>query len=220
MHRGSIFFVFWFPLILALANCNTLQRAGTNTQRAGTEGFRFAHRVVTGDIPRVTRFVSQHFMNLFFQDPDGSFWLADQIRGKPSILISLGEQKVYLFKDGQLAGGSPISSGAEGYNTRPGRYRIIEKDIDHLSSIYGDYIDSQGNILETNIDNRKDLQPRGARFDGAKMQYFIRIYEGVGMHQGYLPGYPASHGCIRLPGHMAEKFFHEVSLGTPVEIVP
>jgi lipoprotein-anchoring transpeptidase ErfK/SrfK len=40
------------------------------------------------------------------------------------------------------------------------------------------------------------------------------------MHQGYLPGYAASHGCIRLPGHMAEKFYRQVSVGTPVEVVP
>jgi lipoprotein-anchoring transpeptidase ErfK/SrfK len=52
------------------------------------------------------------------------------------------------------------------------------------------------------------------------MYYFMRIYGGVGMHQGYLPGYPASHGCIRLPGHMAEKFYHQVTVGTPVEVVP
>ena len=220
MRLKSTHFLLWFLLILALANCSTMQRVGTTTQKAGTEGFRFARQVVTGEIPRASRFVTQHFNNLFFQNSDASFWHAEHIRGKPSVLISLSEQTVYLFKNGQLAGGSPVSSGAEGYNTRPGRYRIIEKDIDHLSSIYGDYIDSQGNILATNIDNRKDLRPRGARFDGAKMHYFMRIYDGVGMHQGYLPGYPASHGCIRLPGHMAEKFFHEVHLGTPVEIVP
>lgn len=127
---------------------------------------------------------------------------------------------VYLFKGGQLAGRSPISSGTEGYDTRPGRYHIMEKDIDHLSSIYGDYIDSKGNIFATNMDNPRNRHPPEAKFDGAKMYYFIRIYNGVGMHQGYLPGYPASHGCIKLPSHMVEKFFHDIELGTPVEIVP
>jgi lipoprotein-anchoring transpeptidase ErfK/SrfK len=102
----------------------------------------------------------------------------------------------------------------------PGSYRIMEKDIDHKSSIYGDYEDFQGNVILQNIDNRKDPRPPGTRFEGAKMYYFMRVYGGVGMHQGYLPGYPASHGCIRLPGHMAEKFYREVHLGTPVEIVP
>ena len=210
----------YLAAILALSQCNTMQSAGTSMQAAGSNGFRFAHRVVTGEIPRATRFVTGKVKRLLRLDNDGSFWNADAFQGNPSLLISLSEQMVYLFKGGQLAGASPISSGAEGYDTRPGRYRIIEKDIDHLSSIYGDYIDSQGNILATNIDNRKDPRPPGAKFDGAKMFYFMRIYNGVGMHQGYLPGYPASHGCIRLPGHMAEKIYHEVSVGTPVEIVP
>lgn len=151
---------------------------------------------------------------------DGSFWYADTMAGKPSIEIRLGEQMVYLYKGGQLAGGSPISSGREGYDTRPGRYRIIEKDIDHKSSIYGDYEDMRGNVVMTNIDNRIDRRPPGTRFEGAKMFYFMRIYGGVGMHQGYLPGYAASHGCIRLPGRMAEKFYRSTPLGTPVRIVP
>ncbi len=151
---------------------------------------------------------------------DSSFWHADDVPGKPLVRIDLGEQMVYLYKGGQLAGGSPISSGKEGYDTRPGRYRIIEKDIDHKSSIYGDYEDMQGNVVMQNIDNRKDPRPPGTRFEGAKMYYFMRIYGGVGMHQGYLPGYAASHGCIRLPGHMAERFYHAVPMGTPVVVVP
>lgn len=151
---------------------------------------------------------------------DSSFWYADQMRGAPSIRIVLGEQMVYLYKGGHLAGGSPISSGSEGYDTRPGRYRVTEKDIDHKSSIYGDYEDMYGNVVMTNIDNRKDRKPPGTRFEGAKMFYFMRIYGAVGMHQGYLPGYAASHGCIRLPGHMAEKFYHACPLGTPVTVVP
>ena len=50
------------------------------------------------------------------------------------------------------------------------------------------------------------------------MPYFMRIVGGVGMHAGYLPGYPASHGCIRMPEFMAENFFKSVSTGTPVTI--
>ncbi|MEZ0275419.1 MAG: L,D-transpeptidase family protein [Roseimicrobium sp.] len=151
---------------------------------------------------------------------DSSFWYADDMRGRASLRIELGEQMVYLYKGGELAGGSPISSGKEGYDTRPGRYRIIEKDVDHKSSIYGDYEDMDGNVVMQNIDNRKDRRPPGTRFEGAKMSYFMRIYGGVGMHQGYLPGYAASHGCIRLPGHMAERFFEAVPMGAPVVIVP
>jgi lipoprotein-anchoring transpeptidase ErfK/SrfK len=50
------------------------------------------------------------------------------------------------------------------------------------------------------------------------MPYFMRIVGGIGMHAGYLPGYPASHGCIRMPEFMAENFFRSVSVGTPVTI--
>lgn len=184
----------------------------------GGSAFRYArHHLVVG-VPQAARRLPARLAALLRRD--GSFWEADAMPGKPSIRIDLGEQMVYLYKDGRLAGGSPISSGAEGYDTRPGRYRIIEKDIDHKSSIYGDYEDRHGNVVRTNIDNRKDPRPPGSRFEGAKMNYFMRIYGGVGMHQGYLPGYPASHGCIRLPGHMAEKFYRACPLGTPVTVVP
>jgi lipoprotein-anchoring transpeptidase ErfK/SrfK len=62
--------------------------------------------------------------------------------------------------------------------------------------------------------------PPGCRFDGAKMTHFMRIVGGIGMHEGFLPGYPASHGCIRMPARMAEIFFHNVSIGTPCTIRP
>lgn len=201
-------------LAMLLSSCNTVRNTGTTT-------FRYGRKFVTHEIPRASRFVWRQVSGLFGGSPDdGSFWHADEMTGRPSIVINLGEQMVYLFKGGELAGGSPISSGSEGYDTRPGSYRIMEKDIDHKSSIYGDYEDFDGNVILQNIDNRVDPRPPGTRFEGAKMFYFMRVYGGVGMHQGYLPGYPASHGCIRLPGHMAEKFYQQVSVGTPVEIVP
>jgi lipoprotein-anchoring transpeptidase ErfK/SrfK len=87
-----------------------------------------------------------------------------------------------------------------------------------VSSRFGDYVDADGNIIKKEIDRDKDPMPKGARYDGAKMPFFMRIVGGTGMHQGFLPGYPASHGCIRMPGFMAEKFFDNVSVGTPVSI--
>jgi lipoprotein-anchoring transpeptidase ErfK/SrfK len=50
------------------------------------------------------------------------------------------------------------------------------------------------------------------------MPYFMRVTGGIGMHEGFLPGYAASHGCIRMPGFMAERFFENVSVGTPVTV--
>lgn len=202
-------------LALVVSSCGMrLPPGGGMVGRAGTRFF-------TQQVPSAAKLMHQRVVRLFGGGGggDGSFWYADEMSGKPSVVINLSEQMVYLFKGGELAGGSPISSGDEAHGTRPGRYRIMEKDIGHKSSIYGDYEDAWGNVVMQNIDNRVDQQPPGTRFEGAKMYYFMRIYGGVGMHQGYLPGYPASHGCIRLPGHMAEKFFAETRAGTPVEIV-
>jgi lipoprotein-anchoring transpeptidase ErfK/SrfK len=151
--------------------------------------------------------------------PEGQ-WNGDSMPGPPRMVISLREQKIYFYKAGQLAGISPISSGREGMATRAGNFSVIEKDIDHKSSLFGDYVSRDGTILKREIDVRKDSRPPGAVFDAARMPYFMRITGAVGMHEGYLPGYPASHGCIRLPHRMAEVFYRESSVGTPVKVVP
>lgn len=146
-------------------------------------------------------------------------WNGDRVQGKPRIVINLSEQRITYFKGGQPVGHSPISSGREGYHTRTGTFRIVEKDIDHRSSLYGSYVDANGNVVEDDVDCRRDPRPSGTRFLGASMRYFMRITGAIGMHEGYLPGFPASHGCIRLPTEMARVFYHETPLGTPVQIV-
>ncbi|MEA3188116.1 MAG: hypothetical protein QOD99_1946 [Chthoniobacter sp.] len=147
-----------------------------------------------------------------------SYWDGDGVSGSPKIVIRLGEQKAYFYKGGQLVGISTISSGREGLGTVTGNFKIIQKDKDHVSSRFGDYVDANGNIIQKEIDRDKDPMPPGARYDGAKMPHFMRIVGGTGMHEGFLPGYPASHGCIRMPGFMAEAFFRNVSVGTPVTV--
>lgn len=147
-----------------------------------------------------------------------SYWDGDGVSGKPSIKIRLSEQKAYFYKGGQLVGISQLSTGREGLGTPTGNFKIIQKNIDHVSNLYGDYVDEAGNVVVPNIGVNKDPKPPGTRFKGAPMPFFMRIVGGVGMHAGYLPGYPASHGCIRMPEFMAENFFNAVSLGTPVTI--
>lgn len=147
-----------------------------------------------------------------------SYWDGDGVPGSPSVRISLSEQRAYFYKGGQLVGVSIISTGREGFGTPTGSWGLQQKDIDHKSSLYGDYVDANGGIIKKDVDTSKDKRPPGAIFDGAKMPFFMRIHGGVGMHEGFLPGYPASHGCIRMPGFMAEKFFNNVSVGTPVSI--
>jgi lipoprotein-anchoring transpeptidase ErfK/SrfK len=118
-----------------------------------------------------------------------------------------------------LVGISILSTGREGYNSPTGNYRILSKGRDHISSIYGDYVDAQTREpVKKDIDRRKDKCPKGCVYDGARMPFFMRFAGGVGMHEGFLPGYPASHGCIRMPGFMAEAFFRNVDIGTPVTV--
>ena len=147
-----------------------------------------------------------------------SYWDGDASAGKPTVKISLGEQRAYFYKSGQLVGISQLSTGREGLNTPSGRFSIVQKDLNHVSSKYGDYVDDADNVVKANVELGKDPKPPGTHFKGAPMPYFMRIVDGVGMHAGYLPGYPASHGCIRMPEFMAENFFKSISIGTPVTI--
>jgi len=146
----------------------------------------------------------------------GGSWGDEDVPGKPRIVIHLGEQKAYFYKGRHVVGETVISSGKPGFSTPPGRYSVIEKDKNHVSSEYGDYVDRDGNVLKSNINARKDERPPGARFDGARMPYFMRLRGGYGMHAGYVPPYRASHGCIRLPERMARHFFNAAPEGTPV----
>jgi hypothetical protein len=150
-----------------------------------------------------------------------SYWDGDHATGSPRIAIHLSEQKAYFYKGEQLVGISIISTGREGFGTPSGNFKLQQKDRDHVSSRFGDYVDAKtGGVLMKDIDRDKDPMPKGAKYDGAKMPFFMRVQGGVGMHEGFLPGYPASHGCIRMPGFMAEAFFRNVEVGTPVSISP
>jgi hypothetical protein len=144
------------------------------------------------------------------------YWSGDGVHGSPKIIIHLSAQRAYFYKGKRLVGESSVSTGKPGFSTPPGRYRVIQKDKNHISSQYGDYVDEQGYVVESNIDMRKDPKPPGARFDGARMPYFMRFNGGYGMHAGYVPRYRASHGCIRLPEEMAKHFFRAAHEGTPV----
>lgn len=154
-------------------------------------------------------------------DPLGNraWWAGDGVEGSRKIVIDLSAQRLRYFKGGKLVGVSPISSGREGRSTLNGNFRILDKDLDHRSSLYGAFVDDSGAIVQEDVDSRLDKAPSGTKFMGASMRYFMRIVGGIGMHEGYLPGYPASHGCIRLPTKMAEIFFNETPQGTPVEVI-
>ena len=141
--------------------------------------------------------------------------------GRPKIVVDLSEQQAYLYRDGHVTASSRISSGREGHRTPTGHFRVIRKDLDHRSSVYGAYCSGPDNIIvKADVDSRRDRKPPHTHFVGAPMPYFIEFSPGYGLHQGYLPGEPASHGCIRMPYWKARQFYAAVNIGTPVIVKP
>jgi hypothetical protein len=101
-------------------------------------------------------------------------------------IVSLPEQHVYVYRGGRLIAVSTCSTGRKGHRTPTGVFTVLQKDKDHVSSTY----------------------------KGAKMPYMERLtWSGIALHAGNLPGYPASHGCIRLPLDFAHKLFSISHLG-------
>ncbi len=137
------------------------------------------------------------------------------------IIVSLGKQRAYLMVGEQIVVDSPISSGKSGHTSPSGSMKVLEKDPNHHSSLYGDFVDISGRIVRAGVSMHIDSAPSGTHFQGAEMRWFMRLTdEGVGMHVGILPGYPASHGCIRMPSDGAKLFYDHVRVGTPVEVQP
>jgi len=131
--------------------------------------------------------------------------------------IDLQEQAVFLTRGRSLVLESPISSGRYGHLTQTGSFKVLEKEMNHYSSIYGKIVDANGNTIVADADVDMKV-PRGGKFMPAPMRYFMRFHEADGMHAGYLPGYPASHGCVRMPEQLAIAFFRAVDVGTPVTV--
>ena len=145
------------------------------------------------------------------------YWDGDGITGIPKIRISLDDQRAYYFKGETLVGVSPISTGTDGHGTPRGRYKVTQKEVDHNSSLYGIIKnEATGQTIVNDADTRKDKIGKGEIFVHAPMPYFMRFNGAIGMHAGFLPGYPASHGCVRMPNNMAQKFYDNTPYGTIV----
>ena len=145
------------------------------------------------------------------------FWDGDSLSGPATIHIVRSEQKAYFYKGDQMAGVTPVSTGSSKYTTPPGTFKVSQKAADYASRTYGTIVDiATGTVLNDDADSRKDKPGPGQQFVGAPMPHFLRFNHGIGMHAGHLPGYAASHGCVRLPADMARKFFEHAEVGTPV----
>lgn len=135
------------------------------------------------------------------------------------ILVSIPKQRAYLMIRDQIVAEGPISSGKRGHESPRGHMHVLEKDPNHHSSLYGDFVDGAGRIVRAGVSARIDSAPSGTHFAGAAMKWFLRLTEdGVGMHIGILPGYPASHGCIRESVDGAKLFYDHAKVGTPVDV--
>jgi len=131
--------------------------------------------------------------------------------------IDLQQQTAFLIRGQRVVLESPISSGRFGHLTETGSYKVIEKELNHHSSIYGKIVDANGTTVVSDADVDMKV-PRSGRFIPAPMRYFMRFHGADGLHAGYLPGYPASHGCVRMPEQLAVAFFNAVETGTPVTV--
>ena len=157
-------------------------------------------------------------------DPEAgySYWGDDGSSGRLRVTIDLSEQTAYIFRGDKKVARSRVATGLPGHSTPRGSFTIIEKSRNKRSNLYGVIVDSQGGVVISDADSRRDPVPAGGRFEGASMPYWMRLTPGgIGMHHGPIPrpGSRASHGCIRLPQEMAERLFNEAPLGTPVKIV-
>lgn len=140
--------------------------------------------------------------------------------GRASIVVDLGAQQAYLYRGKNRTAASRISSGREGHRTPTGHFQVIRKDESHRSSLYGNYVDDSGRVVKGNVDSRRDPRPPHSHFVGASMPFFVEFSPGYGLHQGYLPGVAASHGCIRMPYWKARQFYEAVHVGTSVVVKP
>ncbi|MBV9490241.1 MAG: L,D-transpeptidase [Verrucomicrobia bacterium] len=111
--------------------------------------------------------------------------------GPVVIVVSIPEQKLAAYRNGVRIGSSTVSTGSKGHETPAGVFTVLQKKVDHESSIY----------------------------KGAKMPHMQRLtWSGIAIQAGHLPGYPASKGCVRLPADFAEKLYSVTRLGTTVII--
>ena len=124
--------------------------------------------------------------------PGQFFWDADAApQGEVEIVVSLPQQRAYVYRGSALIGVSTVSTGREGYETPTGTFNILQKARIHHSNLY----------------------------ESAPMPFMQRLtWDGVALHAGEIPGRPASHGCIRLPRAFAEHLFGATELGAAVHV--
>ncbi len=109
------------------------------------------------------------------------------------IVVVLDIQRIYVFDGGTLVAFSSISSGKKGHATPTGSFKILQKNVDHKSNLYSN----------------------------APMPFMQRLtWDGIALHAGHIPGYPASHGCLRLPLAFAKSLYGITTMDQVVTVLP
>src|ERR1700758_2656935 len=109
--------------------------------------------------------------------------------GQYSVQLDLTEQKAYLLYNDRAIMMSQISSGRPGHLTPAGAFHITDKDLNHISSIYGRIVDRRGRTVVADADVDMPT-PVNTKFVNAPMRYFMQFAPGIGMHAGFPPGFP------------------------------
>ena len=136
-----------------------------------------------------------------------------------SLVISLPRQRIYLYVDGEVAIDAPVSTGKSRGPTPPGNYSILDKATTHTSNLHGDFVDAEERVVRAGVSTRIDAAPSGTVFRPDPVQYFMALNtEGLALHAGRLPGYPAADTTVRLPVDIAPLIYQRVQKGTPVKI--
>jgi L,D-transpeptidase catalytic domain len=123
----------------------------------------------------------------------GEYWWNPQLSpsGPIVVLVSIPQQTMHVYRNGILIGRSTVSTGSKGHSTPGGVFSILEKKQQHYSK----------------------------KYDNAPMPYMQRLtWSGIAMHSGNLPGYPASHGCVRLPYDFSQLLFKATEKGGTVVV--
>ena len=130
--------------------------------------------------------------------------------------ILLEEQRGRLYINGQIAMDFPVCSGSiDGHETPKGTFRISEKKPEHRSSLYGSFVDAQGNVVKSKV-HSSDRKPAGTRLEGTLMPYWMRFNGAIGMHTGVILREGVSHGCVRVPEEACSILFDKLAVGSKV----
>ena len=135
------------------------------------------------------------------------------------IVVSLGRQRIYLYSGDEVAIEAAVSTGKRRGQTPTGEFTVLDKAATHRSNLHGDFVDRDGQVVRHGVSTRIDAAPSGTTFVQVPMQHYLRLNdEGLALHAGRLPGYPASDTAVRVPADIAPLIYQRVKKGTPVKI--